>query len=246
MRDGWRHLRLMLVYSPTALFIVPGLVMMVLGALLTLTVYGHLSISGRAFYAHTLIGGSLLIIVGTQVVGLGLCGRAYGHFQLGVRDPLFEKWDGRIRLEHGLLLGAVGVVLGLIFGAVIVGTWVQRGFGTLAEERLAILAATAIVAGIQVFFTSFLLSPAARADQAEQERREEHLDAGDDRRRRQDREPLLGERAEAALHPRADDHCAEDQTQDDATAPSSSPCSRRIRPSHFSNSGSRSPSWKWP
>ena len=120
--------------------------------------YGHLSISGRAFYAHTLIGGSLLIIVGTQVVGLGLCGRAYGHFQLGVRDPLFEKWDGRIRLEHGLLLGAVGVVLGLIFGAVIVGTWVQRGFGTLAEERLAILAATAFVAGIQVFFTSFLLS----------------------------------------------------------------------------------------
>ena len=158
MRDGWRHLRLMLVYSPTALFIVPGLVMMVLGALVTLAVYGHLSISGRAFYAHTLIGGSLLIIVGTQVVGLGLCGRAYGHFQLGVRDPLFQKWDGRIRLEHGLLLGGVGVVLGLILGAVIVGTWVQRGFGTLAEERLAILAATAFVAGIQVFFTSFLLS----------------------------------------------------------------------------------------
>jgi glycosyltransferase involved in cell wall biosynthesis len=158
MRDGWRHLRLMLVYSPTALFIVPGLLMMILGALVSLAVFGHLSVSGRAFYAHTLIGGSLLIIVGTQVVGLGLCGRAYGHFQLGVRDPLFQKWDGRIRLEHGLLLGGVGVVLGLIFGAVIVGTWVQRGFGTLAEEQLAILAATAFVAGIQVFFTSFLLS----------------------------------------------------------------------------------------
>src|SRR3954447_14984204 len=92
--DGWRHLRLMLVYSPMALFIVPGLVMMALGVLVSLAVFGHISVSGRAFYAHTLIGGSLLIIVGTQVVGLGLCGRAYGHFQLNVRDPLFEKWEG--------------------------------------------------------------------------------------------------------------------------------------------------------
>src|SRR4029077_13778033 len=116
MRDGWRHLRLMLVYSPTALFIVPGLLMVALGVLVSLAVFGHLSISGRAFYAHTLIGGSLLIIVGTQVVGLGLCGRAYGHFQLNVRDPLFEKWEGRIRLEHGLLLGAGFVLLGLVAG----------------------------------------------------------------------------------------------------------------------------------
>ena len=132
--------------------------MVALGALLGLVVFAHLSISGRAFYAHTLIGGALLIIVGTQVVGLGLCGRAYGHFQLRVRDPLFEKWDGRIRLEHGLLLGAAVVTVGMVVGAVIVVTWAQRGFGTLSEERLAILAATAIVTGIQVFFTSFLLS----------------------------------------------------------------------------------------
>jgi hypothetical protein len=158
MRDGWRHLRLILVYSPTALFIVPGLLMMAFGVLVSLAVFSHLSISGRAFYAHTLIGGSLLIIVGTQVVGLGLCGRAYGHFQLGVRDHLFDKWNGRIRLEHGLLLGGALLLVGLAAGTVIVVNWAQRGFGTLAEERLAILAATAIVAGIQVFFTSFLLS----------------------------------------------------------------------------------------
>jgi glycosyltransferase involved in cell wall biosynthesis len=158
MRDGWRHLRLILVYNPTALFIVPGLVMMALGALITLAVFAHLSISGRAFYAHTLIGGSLLIIVGTQVVGLGLCGRAYGHYQLGGRDRWFEKWEGRIRLEHGLLLGAALTLVGFVTGAAIVVTWAQRGFGTLAEERLAIVAATSIVAGIQVFFTSFLLS----------------------------------------------------------------------------------------
>lgn len=158
MRDGWRHLRLILVYNPTALFIVPGLVLAAIGMLLSLAVVAHVSIAGRAFYAHTLIGGSLFVIVGLQVVGLGLCGRAYGHYQLNERDRLFERWEGRIRLEHGLLLGAALVVAGLVAGAVLIGTWANRGFGTLAEERLAIVAATAVVAGIQVFFTSFLLS----------------------------------------------------------------------------------------
>src|SRR5262249_36561829 len=89
-QDGWRHLRLILVYSPTALFIIPGLVMLALGALLMLTVFAHVSVAGRGFYVHTLIGGSLLTVVGLQVVGMGLCGRAYGHFQLGVSDRWFD------------------------------------------------------------------------------------------------------------------------------------------------------------
>jgi len=110
------------------------------------------------FSATNNVRGSLLLIVGLQVVGLGLCGRAYGYFQLSQRDAAFEKWQGRITLEHGLLLGTALILVGIAAGAVIVGTWVSRGFGTLAEEQLAIVAATAIVAGIQVFFTSFLLS----------------------------------------------------------------------------------------
>lgn len=158
LRDGWRHLRLILVYSPNALFIIPGLVMMGLGALLMLAVFTNLTLSGRAFYAHTLIGGSLFTLVGLQVVGLGLCGRAYGYYQLNERDPRLAKWQSRVKLEHGLLLGTGLVLIGFVFGAFIVGTWITRGFGTLSEEQLAILAATAIVAGIQVFFTSFLLS----------------------------------------------------------------------------------------
>jgi hypothetical protein len=64
----------------------------------------------------------------------------------------------RFRLEHGLLLGGAIVFAGLVLGAVILGIWIGNSFGSLSEERLAILAATLVTVGIQVFFSSFLIS----------------------------------------------------------------------------------------
>jgi hypothetical protein len=64
----------------------------------------------------------------------------------------------RFRLEHGLMFGGAVTMAGLTIAAVIVGIWVDRGFGQLSEERLAVLAATLLVVGIQIFFSSFLLS----------------------------------------------------------------------------------------
>jgi hypothetical protein len=64
----------------------------------------------------------------------------------------------RFRLEHGLLLGGGVGVAGLVLAAIIVGQWVNRGFGELSEERLAVLAATLVIVGVQIFFSSFLLS----------------------------------------------------------------------------------------
>jgi hypothetical protein len=105
-RDGWRHLRLMLVHNPTFLFLVPGIVMLALGASVMALVFAHASIVGHALYIHTLIGGSLLAVVGVQVIGFGLCGRAYGVFALGERDAWLERMQARFRLEHGLIAGA--------------------------------------------------------------------------------------------------------------------------------------------
>jgi hypothetical protein len=65
---------------------------------------------------------------------------------------------GRYRLEHGLLLGGVTCFAGLVMAATIVVTWVDHGFGVLSEERLAVAAATLITVGLQVVFSSFLLS----------------------------------------------------------------------------------------
>jgi glycosyltransferase involved in cell wall biosynthesis len=157
-RDGWRHLRFLVMHSPNHLFIVPGAVMTTAGGLISATVLAHVSVFGRRWEVHTLIGGSLLLIVGAQVVTLGLCARAYGIYFMGERDPWFERMRRRFRLEHGLLLGGAIATVGLAILAAIVLEWVRRGFGSLSEERLAILAATLMVLGIQVIFASFLLS----------------------------------------------------------------------------------------
>jgi glycosyltransferase involved in cell wall biosynthesis len=157
-RDGWRHLRLMLVYNPSFLFLLPGVLAGALGVVLMGLVFAHASLFGHTFLLHTLIGGSLLVVLGAQLVGFGLCGRSYAVHQLGDEDPTFERLGPRVRLEHGLLLGLALSVSGLALGGLIVGRWLADGLGGLAEEKLAILASTLVTVGVQVFFTSFLLS----------------------------------------------------------------------------------------
>jgi glycosyltransferase involved in cell wall biosynthesis len=157
-RDGWRHLRFLLVHQPTYLFIVPGVVMTLFGALIALAVIAEINVFGRTWDVHTMIAGSLLTIVGSQVIALGLCARAYGVYVLGEDDRLFDRMRPRLRLEHGLLAGALVMLLGLALAVLIFARWGEAGFGELSETRLAILAATLVIVGIQIFFSSFLLS----------------------------------------------------------------------------------------
>jgi hypothetical protein len=157
-RDGWRHLRFLLVHSPTYLFVIPGAIMAALGAIAVLTVLTRLSLFGRSWDLHAEIGGALLMIVGTQILALGLCAHAYGSYFMGERDAWFDRMRARFRLEHGLALGGAFIVAGVAVATVIVVTWINRGFGQLSEERTAVLAATLLIVGIQIFFSSFLLS----------------------------------------------------------------------------------------
>jgi glycosyltransferase involved in cell wall biosynthesis len=157
-RDGWRHLRFLLVHSPTHLFIVPGAILSGFGLLLTVLVASGLSLFGRAWGVHALIGGGLLTIVGTQVLALGLCAHAYATYFMGERDPWFDRMRARFRLEHGLLLGGLFMLAGIATGAVVLVTWISNGFGSLAYEQAALIAAVLLIVGIQIFFSSFLLS----------------------------------------------------------------------------------------
>jgi glycosyltransferase involved in cell wall biosynthesis len=156
--DGWRHLRFLLVHSPNHLFVLPGVLMAAIGVMIQAAVMVHLGFLGRAWDIHALIGGSMLTIIGAQVVALGVCARAFGVYVLGERDHSFERLRERYRLEHGLLLGGALMLTGGVLVLTILATWMGHGFGALAQDNLAVVAGTLMILGVQVFFTSFLVS----------------------------------------------------------------------------------------
>jgi glycosyltransferase involved in cell wall biosynthesis len=123
-----------------------------------LLVLWQIHLFGRAWDLHTEIAGSMLTIIGTQVVALGLAAHAYGRYFMGERDPWFDRMRARFKLEHGLLLGGGLALGGFVLGAIIVIEWFSRDFAALSEQRLAIAAATLLIVGLQIFFSSFLLS----------------------------------------------------------------------------------------
>jgi hypothetical protein len=157
-RDGWRHLRYLLVHSPIYLFLLPGALMAALGLVLSITVLENLNVFGRQWYLHTQIAGTLLLVVGVQVIAMGLCAQAYATYYLGHHERWFDAFRSRLRLEQGLMTGTLIAVAGLAVVAVVVVRWIDLGFGPLAEEKLALAGATLVIIGVQVFFTSFLLS----------------------------------------------------------------------------------------
>jgi glycosyltransferase involved in cell wall biosynthesis len=146
-RDGWRHLRLLLLYSPRHLFTLPGWLMTVTGLIILLAlVRGPLTIFGRFFDFHFMFVGSLLANLGAQLLTLGLFATSWGRL---------PRW---FTLERGLVAGGVLLAVGLAANLVILTHWLREGFaGPLEAVRLAIFALTAMVVGAQVLFSSFYL-----------------------------------------------------------------------------------------
>jgi glycosyltransferase involved in cell wall biosynthesis len=159
-RDGWRHLRYLLLHSPLYLFLLPGALMAFLGLVLSITVLGDLSVFGRQWYLGTQIAGMLLLVVGVQVIAMGLCAQAYATYYVGHHQRWFDAFRSRLHLEHGLMTGSLLAVIGLAVVGVVVLHWVQRHFGPFAfsEARVALVGVTLVIIGVQIFFTSFLLS----------------------------------------------------------------------------------------
>lgn len=159
-RDGWRHLRFMLMYSPTGLFLVPGLILLALGILVMAVLYpGALTIAGRTLDVHTMILGSLLTTLGVQVISTGLFAKVYSyerHFDR--EDPLLNGLARHFNLERGLILGLLILIVGFALDLNVAITWVRSGFGNLDQLRNAILGSTLLAVGAQVIFSSFFLS----------------------------------------------------------------------------------------
>jgi glycosyltransferase involved in cell wall biosynthesis len=159
-RDGWRHVRFMLLYSPDHLFLVPGLVLMVVGLLSMLWLLGGAHIvSGHFVDYHFMFVASLLTIVGFQVLLTGFYAKAYAFtHRFAPDDRMIQLFYRYFSLEAWLVVGFLVFLVGLAIDAGIFVTWIQHNFRNLFAVREALLALTLMVIGLQLVFSSFLLS----------------------------------------------------------------------------------------
>ena len=161
-RDGWRTLRLLLLYSPRWLFLVPGLVLVALGLVAFALALPGVKIGPARFDAHTLLFGSLGLIVGFQAVLFFLATKAFAIGEgLLPPDPRLRRFLDLAQLEKGLLVGLVGCALGAALLLAAVNEWRLAGFGPLDYAhtmRRVIPGATLVAVGVQVALSSFLVS----------------------------------------------------------------------------------------
>jgi glycosyltransferase involved in cell wall biosynthesis len=159
-RDGWRHLRFMLLFSPTHLFLIPGGLSMLVGLIPLVGLgRGPVTVAGLHFDLHYMVLGSLLTILGFQIVTTGIFAKAYSHAaRLYALDRTLNFFVGYFNLERGLLVGAAVFLVGFVIDASILVDWLRRGMGELDAVRPAIQASTLMIVGAQTMFSSFFLS----------------------------------------------------------------------------------------
>ncbi|GAB3673198.1 glycosyltransferase [Halopiger thermotolerans] len=161
-RDGWRHVRFMLVNAPGYLFSVPGLLMTALGALILGLTYTGTTIGGITFGVHSMLAGSLLTIVGYQTSSLGIFAAASSDPIRKPEDPITEWAVSSFSLEYGATVGVALFGIGGAYAGSLVYRWIASGFGSVSFTLGSILAFTLIVIGLQTVFSSFFLGAVTR------------------------------------------------------------------------------------
>jgi glycosyltransferase involved in cell wall biosynthesis len=162
-RDGWRHLRFLLLYSPRWLFLVPGAVLMLAGLLLGLWILpGAKTVGGVTFDVNTLLYAAATIFIGFQSVIFAVFTKIYAINEgLLPEDPRLNRLFRYVSLETGLLVGGLLVLVGLAASVYAVSDWRAQSFGELDPQqtlRVIIPATLALTLGFQTMLSSFFLS----------------------------------------------------------------------------------------
>jgi glycosyltransferase involved in cell wall biosynthesis len=162
-RDGWRHLRFMLMYSPRWLFLFPGIIGFLVGAFFfALLLQGPLRLGMAFFDTNTLLVSAMAIILSFQLISFAMFTKIFAISEgLLPEDPRLNRLFSIVTLEVGILIGLILAVsgLGLLLGAVVY--WAELGFGELSYPdslRLIIPAVTSLMLGVQIIFSSFFVS----------------------------------------------------------------------------------------
>jgi glycosyltransferase involved in cell wall biosynthesis len=157
--DAWRHVKFMLLYSPSWLYFVPGVLLLLRGLIGAIALAaGPVTVLGRTWQIHTLFACIFAILLGTQIVQLGVFARAFAASHLGEKDPWVERAHGKLSVEHGLVVGGLLLLAGLLTILVIFVNWAIDGFGALSHEYATAIGFTLLAVGLQVMLGSFFLA----------------------------------------------------------------------------------------
>jgi glycosyltransferase involved in cell wall biosynthesis len=161
-RDGWRHLRFLLAFSPRWLFLYPSLALIAVGVVAVLALFiGPVTFGDVSFDVQTMVVAASALILGTQGAGLALVTRAYAaRLDLLPRSPRLERLLDRVTLEWGVVLGAVLGLVGMVAFVVALLRWRQAGFGELSVDdmRVPLAGMVLVITGGQCVMVSFMLS----------------------------------------------------------------------------------------
>jgi len=161
--DGWRHLRFLLMYSPRWLFLYPGIVSILVGLAASLWLLpGPRHVGGVEFDVHTLLYAFGSMLVGFQLVAFAILAKVFAITEgLLPEDSRLNRLFEYVKLETGLVAGAVLVIAGIAGSAFALSSWAQRSFGPLNSGtmlRIVMPSVFALTLGAQVIFSSFFLS----------------------------------------------------------------------------------------
>jgi len=156
-QDGWRHVRFMMLYRPVPFLYLPGAFVFILGFLIT----ASLLLTESAAYnrLHSFILGSMLLIIGGQILATGGYMKTYGLIHGMYRDDRAgKKLLSYHSLEKELLGGSLILVSGLVLGLKVTYTWVSSGYGSLEEVESAVISMVLAAVGLQLIFSAVFVS----------------------------------------------------------------------------------------
>jgi glycosyltransferase involved in cell wall biosynthesis len=159
--DGWRHLRFMLLYAPNWLFLFPGATLFTVGLFLVFWLLpGPRQITPKfQLDVHTMIFGMIFTLMGAQIISVGFFAKVFSYAErFDRRSVSLRRLLHRIKLEDGLLIGAISFLAGLIGCLTAVWRWAASGFGPLYQVREILFWSMWLFLGVQAIFSSFFLS----------------------------------------------------------------------------------------
>jgi glycosyltransferase involved in cell wall biosynthesis len=162
-RDGWRHLRFLLMFSPRWLFLYPGIVLVVIGSIgCVLLLPGKRVFHGIGFDVHTLLYAFAAVMLGFQLIAFAAFTKVFAITEgLLPEDPRLKRVFRWVTLETGLVTGAFLTLLGVVGSIAAVSGWARGSFGALDPERtlrIVMPSVFALTIGVQITFSSFFLS----------------------------------------------------------------------------------------